>query len=239
MGQRKWTRQADSSCVCAHEEQNICCYKQMGCYSPYNNWPWSVCFMLVSCLAYSSTLKTEVICSSKMSINFQRTTWRYIQDDRRGFDSQQSQFFLFPTTYKPALGHIKPSTERKLGHFPQSKSICSMKLTTHIYLVPRLGIHEGLLFLGSTIHIRVWNRNNFKFTIYLIWKLPCLEKQMPDWLRPLCVCLCDKISISTHPLCCCCWVLPFCKICRQNNKTPISGSDILTAVVMKSAVSGI
>jgi hypothetical protein len=35
-------------------------------------------FTLVSCLAYSSTLKMEATCPSETSVDFQRTTWRYI-----------------------------------------------------------------------------------------------------------------------------------------------------------------
>jgi hypothetical protein len=38
--------------------------------------------MLVSCLAYSSALKTEMIYSSEKSIDFQRTTRRYIPEHR-------------------------------------------------------------------------------------------------------------------------------------------------------------
>jgi hypothetical protein len=37
---------------------------------------------VVSCLAYSSTLKTEAICSSETSVDFQRTTRRYISEDK-------------------------------------------------------------------------------------------------------------------------------------------------------------
>jgi hypothetical protein len=37
--------------------------------------------MLVPCLAYSSTLKMETICSSETSIDFHRTAWRYIPQD--------------------------------------------------------------------------------------------------------------------------------------------------------------
>jgi hypothetical protein len=36
--------------------------------------------MLVCCLAYSSTLKTEVTCSSETSVHFQRSTQRYISE---------------------------------------------------------------------------------------------------------------------------------------------------------------
>jgi hypothetical protein len=38
-------------------------------------------FTLVSCLAYSSTLKIEAICSSETSDDTQRTTRRYIPED--------------------------------------------------------------------------------------------------------------------------------------------------------------
>jgi hypothetical protein len=38
----------------------------------------SVCYLLVSCLAYSSTLKTEATCSSEMSVDFQQVTPHYI-----------------------------------------------------------------------------------------------------------------------------------------------------------------
>jgi hypothetical protein len=35
----------------------------------------------VSCLAISSTLKMEATCSTEISVDFQCTTWHYIQDD--------------------------------------------------------------------------------------------------------------------------------------------------------------
>jgi hypothetical protein len=39
-------------------------------------------FMLVRCFSYSSTLKMEVTCSSETSVDFQRTTQRYIPEYR-------------------------------------------------------------------------------------------------------------------------------------------------------------
>jgi hypothetical protein len=39
-------------------------------------------FMVVSCLAYSLTLKMEAICYSDTLVNFQRTTQHYIPEDR-------------------------------------------------------------------------------------------------------------------------------------------------------------
>jgi hypothetical protein len=38
-------------------------------------------FTLISCSAYSSTLKMEAICSSETSVEFQRITQRYIPED--------------------------------------------------------------------------------------------------------------------------------------------------------------
>jgi hypothetical protein len=42
----------------------------------------ATCFMLVSCLTYSSTLKMAATCSSKKSVAVQRTTRRYIPEDK-------------------------------------------------------------------------------------------------------------------------------------------------------------
>jgi hypothetical protein len=39
-------------------------------------------YMLVSCLAYSSTLKTKVICSFETPNDFQRTPQHHITEDR-------------------------------------------------------------------------------------------------------------------------------------------------------------
>jgi hypothetical protein len=41
----------------------------------------ATCFMLVSCSAYSSTLKMETILSSEMVVDFQWTTQHYIPED--------------------------------------------------------------------------------------------------------------------------------------------------------------
>jgi hypothetical protein len=39
-----------------------------------------VCFMLISCLAYSSILKVEATWSNEMSVEFQWITWCYIPE---------------------------------------------------------------------------------------------------------------------------------------------------------------
>jgi hypothetical protein len=40
----------------------------------------TTCFMLVSCLAYSSTLKIEATCSPETLVDFQCITQRYIPE---------------------------------------------------------------------------------------------------------------------------------------------------------------
>jgi hypothetical protein len=42
----------------------------------------ATCFALVSWLTYFSTLRMEATCSSETSVDFQRTTRRYIPEDR-------------------------------------------------------------------------------------------------------------------------------------------------------------
>jgi hypothetical protein len=39
-------------------------------------------FTLVSCLAYPSIIKMEATCSAETAVDFQRTTRRYISEDR-------------------------------------------------------------------------------------------------------------------------------------------------------------
>jgi hypothetical protein len=43
---------------------------------------FATCIALVSCFAHSSAVKMEAICSSETSVDFQRTTQRYIQSNR-------------------------------------------------------------------------------------------------------------------------------------------------------------
>jgi hypothetical protein len=45
------------------------------------DWSACYCFMLVFCLAYSSTPKMEATCSSKMSVEFQQTKQHYVPED--------------------------------------------------------------------------------------------------------------------------------------------------------------
>jgi hypothetical protein len=67
---------------------------------------------LVSCLAYSSTLKMEATCSSETSIDFRRTTRRYIPED--GTLQNLTVFVLikFYVLYQ----HVRPSQQEPEGY---------------------------------------------------------------------------------------------------------------------------
>jgi hypothetical protein len=50
--------------------------------SPFSTALFATCFTLVSSLAYSSILKMVATCYPEPSVDFQRTTWCYIPEDR-------------------------------------------------------------------------------------------------------------------------------------------------------------
>jgi hypothetical protein len=51
----------------------------------------SVCFALVSCMAYSSTLKMEAKCSSETSVDFQRTVLSTLNKQSRKLDREKDE----------------------------------------------------------------------------------------------------------------------------------------------------
>jgi hypothetical protein len=55
-------------------------------------------YLLVSCLAYSSTLKMDAKYSSETSAGFQRTIRRYIPEDRT---QDSASLFFSPYTFVP------------------------------------------------------------------------------------------------------------------------------------------
>jgi hypothetical protein len=59
-------------------------------------------FLLVTCLADSSTLKMEALCPSETSVNFYRTTQRHIPDD----SCFNVIFYLF-TVFRFTLWHLE------------------------------------------------------------------------------------------------------------------------------------
>jgi hypothetical protein len=63
----------------------------------------STCSMLVSCLANSSNVKMEVPCSFEASVDFQRTTRRYIPEDSTHQRIFFSQFLRSGKTVWPTL----------------------------------------------------------------------------------------------------------------------------------------
>jgi hypothetical protein len=59
----------------------------------------TVCFMFVSCFAYSWALKMEEICSSETSVDIHRTAQRHITDDSENLR-------LFEHTYCSVYGGL-------------------------------------------------------------------------------------------------------------------------------------
>jgi hypothetical protein len=86
----------------------------------------------------------------------------------RVWSSAGSQFLPFPTAYKTCQ-----------AFYPRGNmsTLCNVKGSAASSW-PRLAICEALLSLGSSTHVRVWHRNNFKRATYLTWK----TTQPTDWL---------------------------------------------------------
>jgi hypothetical protein len=69
--------------------------------------------LLISCLAYSSTLMNEATCSSETSVDFQRTARRYIPEDgtfhtHRCENLKSYTFkFVFNTTHQNMIFVVK------------------------------------------------------------------------------------------------------------------------------------
>jgi hypothetical protein len=93
-------------------------------------------FTVVSCLAYSSTLKMEAICFSKASGYFQRTTRRYIPEDSTlQYSILFGNVILFILLWKnEVLGHISVIARRQIKVFGSSQSDVST-------CAPLKGIH--------------------------------------------------------------------------------------------------
>jgi hypothetical protein len=89
--------------------------------------------MLVSYLAYSSTVKTEATCSSETSVDFQRTIWRYIVEDR--------------TLHNHCCENFKSCAVLCLHRDLSGSSLRSKAAggwSWHIYLLLKCGMHEWL-----------------------------------------------------------------------------------------------
>jgi hypothetical protein len=84
----------------------------------------ATCFTLLFFLAYSSTLKTVATYSSKTSVDFQRTTWGYIPEDRSLWGSQTLHICNFVSDIFCAL-KITSTADRNLLWLHRTFGLCT------------------------------------------------------------------------------------------------------------------
>jgi hypothetical protein len=80
-------------------------------------------FTLVSCLAYSSTLETEETCSSKMSVDFQRATRRYVPQNLSRLRlslRMKPQSAALVTKHETSVSSAKWNQGKQMTHVPSA-----------------------------------------------------------------------------------------------------------------------
>jgi hypothetical protein len=112
-------------------------------------WSSATCFLLISSLAYSSTLKMVVTCSSEMSVDFQQTTQHYIPKDRP-LHNHCCEIFKSYETGPLWTVHFEGGINWKVGH--ELYVVWWMYLSTYalIYSVPWRAeqVHAYILNMG-------------------------------------------------------------------------------------------
>jgi hypothetical protein len=111
---------------------------------------WQAELTLVSCSAYSSTLKMEAMFSSKTSVNFQRTTQRYIPEDS--------------ALYNHRCENLKSSKSENVSNFQTGKSSQTLSLYFSFLFKVTLIIHS--IF---TYHLFPFTHSILHGIISLIW----------------------------------------------------------------------
>jgi hypothetical protein len=123
-------------------------------------------FLLVSCLAYSSTLKMEATCSFEMSVDFQRITWRYFPElwetkrSEWGFQSHPNPTATFTHSFSDWLLHIMAAVGSQFHNILRCSLLVQGRRSitlVHIH-VPNnewRGFHRTL-----QLSIRIWKIQN-------------------------------------------------------------------------------
>jgi hypothetical protein len=71
-----------------------------------------------SCLVYCSILKMDMICFSRASVDFQRTTWHYIPRDRTLLINCLYIYFKHVPVHLKDLEYLNKCTSSEWGNFP-------------------------------------------------------------------------------------------------------------------------
>jgi hypothetical protein len=100
----------------------VCSARSQLTFRRYVSLGLSPFFTLVSFLVYSSTLKMEATCSSEMSVDFKRTTRRYISEDKTLEDFLQSRY--------SKLEHLRSGGSRRSSGIKATDS-SETSLSTH------------------------------------------------------------------------------------------------------------
>jgi hypothetical protein len=120
----------------------------------------------VSCSAYSSILKMEAIYSSETSIDFQRTTWRYIPEDSivhnhrcenlKSYDYYSSSLFSWDSYFFRAYGYHWPVTP--------NPSLCSrfrcLWLASFLFSLIKTATRPTFINLKTEVYVspKRWNQ---------------------------------------------------------------------------------
>jgi hypothetical protein len=135
----------------------------------------SACFLLVSCLAYCSTLKLEGVCSSEISLNPSRTTRHHIPADRtlhsHSCEKLKSNIPGYYSSKKGACsGGYMPMGGRVIKHAVTAKNhgtYCTYQLR-FMFMVLIYTYHMEA-FWSCYIHLYLLCNNMFWYSN--IWKL--------------------------------------------------------------------
>jgi hypothetical protein len=90
-------------------------------------------------------------CLLQIQINFDQATCCMTERSSiPGKGGEEMTIFYFPIGSRPVVGPTQPSIHRVAGSFSWSKAAGGVKLTTHLFVAPRLRNRESVPQLPNT-----------------------------------------------------------------------------------------